>query len=110
MKYKEAPESDKKHLAEKDMNRVMYADLPVSKGIILMGSDAPSDMPVKAGDNISLTISAESREETEHLFKKLSEGGKVTMPLGKTFFAELYAMFTDKFGINWMIMYMPEQK
>lgn len=110
MRYSEIPESDKKHVPKEDMNRVVYVGLPVSKTTVLMGCDSQSNMPATFGDNVSLTINLESRQEAEHTFKKLSEGGKIIMPLGKTFFADLYAMFTDKFGINWMVMYMSAEK
>lgn len=110
MRYGEMPGSDRKDMSEKDMERLVHVLLPVSKNVSLMGSDSPGDMPAKTGDNVALTINVESRQEAEHLYKKLSQGGKIMMPLGKTFFAELYAMFTDKFGVNWMILYMQEQK
>ncbi|WP_202796544.1 VOC family protein [Thermophagus xiamenensis] len=48
-------------------------------------------------------IATSSTDEADRLFKKLSEGGKVTMPMEKTFWGAYYGTFTDKFGINWMV-------
>ncbi len=42
-------------------------------------------------------------EEAERLFNGLSAGGSVYMPLDKTFWAERFAMFEDRFGIAWMV-------
>jgi PhnB protein len=58
---------------------------------------------LKKGNNVSISISSESEEEARRLFEALSEGGDITMPLQKTFWAPLFAMFTDKFGISWLI-------
>lgn len=106
-RYKDLPDTEKADVSEADMNRIVHALLPVSEKVYIMGSDSPSNWETKFGDNISLSLNVESEEEAKRLFEKLSEGGKVSMPLQKTFWAELYAMFTDKFGINWMINYIP---
>jgi PhnB protein len=57
------------------------------------------------GSNFNLSISVESEKEADRLFKGLSAGGKVTMPLSKTFWGSYFGMFEDKFGISWMINY-----
>ncbi|MDU1892367.1 MAG: VOC family protein [Dysgonomonas sp.] len=105
MKYKDIPEEAKKNVAASDMERIIHVLLPISNQVSLMGSDSSGNMEATVGDNVSLTINAENETEARRIFNKLSEGGKVTMPLEKTFFADLYAMFTDKFGINWMVIY-----
>ena len=87
MRYRDIP--DKNNVPEADMDRVVHVLLPVSKAVAIMGSDAPSAMDMTIGNNISLTLNTESAEEAARLFEKLSAGGKVFMPLGRTFFAEL---------------------
>ncbi len=109
-RYKDLPETDKDDLAEADMNQIVHALLPVSEKVYIMGSDSPENWQTTFGDNLSLTLNVESEAEARHLFEKLSENGTVTMPLQKTFWAELYAMLTDKFGIHWMINYVLEQE
>jgi PhnB protein len=88
-------------------NKIMHVSLPVSKETMLMGSDtggewAPS---FQQGNNFSVSIGTDNKEEADRLFKGLSEGGKVTMPLSDTFWGDYFGMFTDRFGINWMVSY-----
>jgi PhnB protein len=92
-------------------DKIMHVSLPMSKETMLMGSDtggewAPSFVQ---GNNFSISINPESKEEADRIFGKLSEGGKVTMPLNNTFWGDYFGMFTDKFGINWMISYNENQ-
>jgi PhnB protein len=70
-----------------------------------MGSDMPPDFDLKVGNNVSVSINADSKEEAERLFNGLSAGGTVTMPLNDTFWGAYFGMFTDKFGVNWMVNY-----
>jgi PhnB protein len=81
--------------------------LPVSQETILMGSDSGSGDAAQLvmGNNFSISINAESREEADRLFNGLSSGGKITMPLSDTFWGAYFGMFTDQFGINWMVNY-----
>ena len=72
-----------------------------------MGSDTGGEWAAtfKQGNNFSISVNADSREEAERIFNGLAAGGSVTMPLGKTFWSECFGMLTDKFGINWMMSY-----
>lgn len=105
-KYKDLPKDEMKNIPMTDMEKVLHVLLPISKNVSLMGSDSPSNMKTTMGNSVSLTLNISSREKAKTIFKKLSEGGKTIMPLEKTFWADLYAMFTDKFGIYWMINYV----
>ncbi|KAA6334727.1 hypothetical protein EZS27_016986 [termite gut metagenome] len=51
------------------------------------------------------TVNTESEAEATRIFNALSAGGKVSMPLEKTFWGALFGMFTDKFDVNWMVNY-----
>jgi PhnB protein len=95
---------------ESEGNKVMHVTLPLEEEHILMGSDYPENMSdqIQAGNNFSVSIDAESEEEAKRIFQELSEGGKVIMPLAETFWGSLYGMFTDKFGIQWMVSYAYE--
>ena len=89
--------------AQKDL--VMHVELPIDSGV-LMGSDRPDSAPPHAaGNNFSLSIEAESREQCDELFAKLSAGGAVVMPLQEMFWGAYFGQWTDKFGINWMVNY-----
>ena len=72
-----------------------------------MGSDTGGDWAPSylQGNNFSISITADNKEEAEKLFKELSAGGTVTMPLAKTFWADSFGTLTDKFGINWMVSF-----
>lgn len=74
-------------------------------GHVLMATDAPESMDFKMvhGNNMHINVEPESREETDRLFKELSQGGNVTMPLEDMFFGAYYGSLTDKYGINWML-------
>jgi len=56
-------------------------------------------------EGISVVLNAASADEARRWYEALAEGGKVTMPLGATFWADSFAMVTDRFGAPWMIMH-----
>ena len=93
-------------ISEADLDKVMHATLTVGDGII-MGSDMPANFgpPPVVGNNFSLSYPTRSREDTDELFAKVSEGGKVTMPLQEMFWGSYFGACTDKFGINWQFDY-----
>lgn len=108
-RFKDMPSSER--VPAKEKNNILHIALPLGKAGILLGSDSPEYMgrKVNFGNNIHLAIDTESEAEAKMLFTKLSEGGKVDMPLKKMFWGALYASFTDKFGVNWMISFTQEQ-
>lgn len=91
-----------------EMNdKIMHIGLPVSKETALMGSDTGGEWApnFKQGNNFSVSVSTDSKAEADRLFNGLSAGGKVTMPMNQTFWGSYFGMFTDKFGINWMVSF-----
>lgn len=88
-------------------NLIMHVSLPISSETILMASDSNEafGQTATAGTNVSISINTDSEDEATKLFNGLSAGGKVTMPLEKTFWGAFFGMFTDKFGIHWMVNY-----
>lgn len=92
-------------VAEKDAEKIMHISLPIGKENALMGSDVPEGMgEVNEHENRSkICISADSREEADKLFHGLSSGGNVSMPLAESPWGAYFGMFTDKYGIEWMI-------
>ena len=83
---------------------IMHVSLAIGDSV-LMGSDSTSAFgpPPDMGNNYSISISVDSREETDHLFAALSEGGSVAMEPADMFWGAYFGMCTDKFGINWML-------
>ncbi|HRH36614.1 MAG TPA: VOC family protein [Catalimonadaceae bacterium] len=92
-------------MAEADKNLVMHIELPILGGHILMGTDAPESMGFKTtiGNNISLNLEPDNREEAKKLFEGLSQKGQITMELQEVFWGAYFGSCTDQFGINWMI-------
>ncbi|MFW9265740.1 VOC family protein [Pseudomonas sp. D2-30] len=86
----------------KDPNLIMHACLTVGD-FSLMASDCPPCQPFSKPQGVSVSLNVDSAQEAERLFKGLSEGGQVQMPLAQTFWAERFAMFEDRFGVAWMV-------
>lgn len=99
-------------IADADKNLVMHVALPILGGVLLMGTDAPESMGfhVNPGNNMYISLHPDSREEADRLFKGLSVGGKVEMPMADMFWGSYYGSFTDQFGIRWMINYDKNMK
>jgi PhnB protein len=105
-RFGEMPPSDHcPAIPEKDKNLIMHVSLPISKETVLMGSDTSESFgpPAVKGNNFSLSINADSKSEVDRIFKELSKGGSVIMPCDNTFWGSYFGMFTDKFGIQWMV-------
>jgi PhnB protein len=86
--------------------KVMHASLRVGEAT-LMASDGRC-MGQTNFHGISLSLTAANDSEAQRLFKALSDGGKVSMPLAKTFFSSNFGMVNDRFGVPWMIWVAPE--
>jgi PhnB protein len=91
-----------------EANKIMHIALPIG-GNTLMGNDVPEILGrVNERENRSkITISPASREEADKLYNGLSAGGEVEMPIGDSPWGSYFAMFRDKYGIEWMIDYDP---
>ncbi len=102
-RFKDTPAAGEVPLADQD--KLMHVALQISPGYILMGTDAleSSGHTITMGNNINLSLSAESKEEADKLFNGLSAGGTVTMPMDKMFWGAYFGMFNDKFGVQWMV-------
>ncbi|RVU43520.1 VOC family protein [Lujinxingia sediminis] len=82
-------------------DRVMHACLQVGDRL-LMASDALHG-GYETPRGVSISLQMETPEEAERVFAALADGGQVTMPLEKTFWALRFGMVTDRFGTPWMI-------
>ncbi|PSK87433.1 VOC family protein [Taibaiella chishuiensis] len=105
--FGDMPQEGGIEMPEADKNKIMHISLPVSQETILMGSDTGGEWAsgFQQGNNFSISVNAGSKEEADKLFGGLSAGGQVTMPMADTFWGAYFGMFTDKFGINWMVNY-----
>ena len=91
-------------LAENDANKIMRIALPIGKST-LIANDVPESMGrVNENENRSkIAISAGSKEEADKLFKGLSAGGQVEMPMANSPWGPYFGMFRDKYGIEWTV-------
>ncbi|WP_240432852.1 VOC family protein [Taibaiella koreensis] len=101
----EAPGTE--NLPEDERNRIMHISLPVDEHTVLMASDIVPSMghTLTEGNGVHISLAPSSREEADKLFHGLSEGGKVEMPIGDTFWGAYFGSFKDRYGIYWMVNY-----
>lgn len=84
-------------------DRIMHASLQFERGGGLMASDTMPGEPSSAMNGFALSIGYPSPEEARKIFQALSAGGRVTMPMQKTFWSEAFGMLTDRYGTPWMV-------
>lgn len=91
-------------MSEEELDQVMHVSYPIGSSV-LMGSDVPSQFapPVTQGNNFSISHQPASREAADELFAKLSEGGRVTMPMQDQFWGAYFGSCIDKYGISWQL-------
>jgi PhnB protein len=103
-RFKDMPADDNcPPVSEEEADRIMHVSLPIGN-TVLMGSDSTSQSgDVVIGANVSISINTESRAEADRIFNGLSADGNPFMPMSNTFWGAYFGMFTDKFGVNWMV-------
>lgn len=101
LRFRESPEPPPPgHMPEGWDNKIMHASFPVG-GSRVMASEGCSDT---AGFNgFSLSVAFPTEAEARRALAALGQEGRITMPLGKTFWSSCFGMVTDKFGIGWMV-------
>lgn len=100
MRFKDCP--DKNSCAPGSLEKVMHSSVQIGKSEVFMTDGRNSGQPKFTG--ISLSLDVDSVGDAERIFKALCDGGNVTMPMSKTFFAQAFGMVADKFGVHWMVI------
>ena len=92
-------------MSDADKKKIMHIALEGPQGIRLMASDYFdfTGEPFTTGNNFSLSLHPDSDALADELFNKLSAAGTVTVPMSKAPWGDYFGMFTDKFGIKWMV-------
>jgi len=105
-RFKDMPDNPEFPVAETDVEKIMHITLPIGNSV-LMGSDTGGEWAkgFKQGNNFSVSINTDTKEEADRLFNELSQNGSVIMPMEKTFWDSYFGMFTDQFGIQWMVSF-----
>ncbi|WP_167615108.1 VOC family protein [Maribellus sediminis] len=110
MRFKEMPGVPEGSFSESEADKIMHIALPIGESDVLMGSDTPQSLG-KHNENETrskISISAETRDEADKLFKGLSEGGKIEVPIADSPWGSYFGMFRDKYGIEWIVDFDPK--
>jgi PhnB protein len=83
----------------------MHANFSIGQTQIMASDGRATGNPKFEGFALSLTLKTEA--EADKAFNALTNGGKVEMPLAKTFFSARFGMVVDKFGVFWMVLVAP---
>lgn len=105
-RFGDAPKAEgMPELSAEDKNLVMHIALEILGGHMLMGTDAPKSMGCNyiPGNNVYINLEPDTKAEADRLFKGLSAGGTVEMPMADMFWGAYFGSFKDKYGICWMI-------
>lgn len=107
MRFDEMPACEEITLSDADKGKIMHIALPIGNKNVLMATDTLESMgqTLIEGNNYSIAISPESRQEADKLFNGLAEDGKAEMPMADAFWGDYFGMCTDKFGVRWMVSY-----
>jgi len=98
MRYKENPSPMQAPIPGE---KIMHSSLRIGDSTILASDGHCTGKPVFSGFSLTLIVPTEA--EATRLFNALADGGKVSMPLAKTFFSPSFGMLADRFGVAWMI-------
>lgn len=93
-------------IPESAKGKIMHTALALNEDQMIMGSDVIPDFghTYQEGNNAYIMIDTETADDATKIYTKLSQNAKkIEAELGEQPWAELYACFTDQFGINWMI-------
>jgi PhnB protein len=95
-------------VSENEADKIMHIALSIGKNR-LMANDVPEHMGrTNENENRSkIAVSAESKEEAQRLFQGLSAGGQIEVPMEESPEGSCFAMFRDKYGIEWMVEFDP---
>jgi PhnB protein len=96
-----------KSMPLEEQEKIMHIALEIAPGYTLMASDilASNGQQLQKGNNHYISLNASSETEAHNWYQQLSEDGIIEMELQKTDWGALFAIFTDRFGIQWMINY-----
>ena len=102
MRFKDNPDPQPGMCAPGSENKVMHAALRIGDTVVMASDGMAGGKPEFKG--FSLSVNAANEKEADKMFAALGKGGKVTMPMAKTFFSPRFGMVSDKFGVGWMVI------
>src|SRR4051794_35685702 len=97
MRYKDSPEPCTPGMIPPGTEgKIMHASFTIGKSTLMASDCHCKGQPNFQGISLSFTVPDEAK--AEKVFAALGDGGKVCMPLGKTFFSPRFGVVTDRFG------------
>ena len=93
-------------VTEAELGLIAHIALPLGDSL-LMGTDETGSAAKRmtTGTNFYITLEADTEDEADRVYNGLTAGGKATLPLEETPWAKKYGMCTDRYGVQWMVMY-----
>jgi PhnB protein len=103
LRFKDSPEPTPPGMVPPGSeNKIMHMQFRIGEQIVLASDGRCQGKPEFQGFSLSLTVANEA--EADKVFAALGDGGKVQMPLTKTFFSPRFGIVVDRFGLSWMIL------
>jgi PhnB protein len=108
-RYSDMPAAAGGEVAAEEQDLVMHAELPIIGGHLLMATDMLRSMghETRVGNNTTLCLDVDSREEADRLFRGLSQGGSEGSPMADMPWGAYWGVILDRFGIRWMVNHTP---
>jgi PhnB protein len=105
MRFKESPEPQPPGMCPPGSeDKIMHAAFHIGDTQVMASDGRAQGQPKFEG--FALSLDAKTEAEATKLFNALADGGKVQMPLTKTFFSPSFGMVADRFGVGWMVITM----
>jgi PhnB protein len=109
MRYKDSPEPPPPGVIPQNWGeKIMHASFDVAGNRVMASDACDQEGGVRGFHGFSLSLALQDEAAATRAFEALSVGGKVTMPLGKTFWSPCFGMVTDRFGLGWMVTILDE--
>lgn len=108
MRYKESPEPPPPGMVPPDWgDKIMHSSMRIGDSVVMAADDCTGGPGGTHGCQLVLNVADEA--QARRCFDALADGGKVRMPLSRTFFSPGFGMLNDRFGVQWMII-VPEER
>jgi PhnB protein len=100
---------DSPPISDAEKQKVMHVELPILGGHVIMATDMLESMghDLKVGNNVTINLEPDTREETQRLFDALSEGSTDCAALADMFWGATWGTCLDRFGVRWMFNFAP---
>jgi PhnB protein len=104
-RYSDTPGMSPAELPSDERHLVMHAELPIIAGHVLMATDMLRSMgqETRIGNNTTLCLEVDSRDEADRLYASLSDGGSEGSPMADMPWGAYWGVTLDRYGIRWMI-------